>query len=262
MAFQGARPIYGGQLELSRIRWYANPNENISLVLVARKTADLLAGKKKIQSSASIYWNDWSIILTLLVTIMSRPKTFEVYQTLDRAMYLFWLKGYRGSSIRDLTKAMGINRQSLYDTFGNKRQLFARVVEGYGQMNRANFPAPLSTPDADLETIRDRFRAVIASATQDPERKGCMLVNCLAEIHHLDEPAQGAVRYFHGLWAEGFQNALQHAAHKGQIASETDTTAVARLLTTLTNGLFLDAKAGASAESLTATVEAIIRMLK
>lgn len=177
-------------------------------------------------------------------------------------MYLFWLKGYKGTSIRDLTAAMGINRQSLYDTFGSKRQLFSRVLEGYGQMNRANFPAPLSSPDADLETIRNRFRLLIASSTQDPEHKGCMLVNCMAEIHHLDDSAQSAVRYFHGLWAEGFQNALQHAVRKGQIATETDTIAVAHLLTTLTNGLFLDAKAGASAETLTATVDAVINMLK
>ena len=186
---------------------------------------------------------------------MARPKSFDTEQALDKAMYLFTLKGYAGTSMQDLVVGMGISRQSIYDTFGNKAELFRQALEKYGSMNQIHFSTVLSSPQADMDTIRDRFDLLIRDATQDTEHKGCMLVNCIVEMHLLDDKASSRVSYFHGLWAEAFLNALNNAATKGQIRAEFANENMSHLLATLTSGLLIDAKAGTSAKTLSAVVD-------
>ena len=189
---------------------------------------------------------------------MVRPKAFDTEQALDKALHLFTLKGYVGSSMQDLVVAMGINRQSIYDTFGNKSELFNQALEKYGAMNRLHFSTPLSSPQADMDTIRDRFAMLISEATQDTEHKGCMLINCIVEMHLLDDQASSRVSYFHSLWATGFLIALNNAAAKGQIREEFTNENMSHLLATLTAGLLIDAKAGISARTLSAVVDATL----
>ena len=62
---------------------------------------------------------------------MARPKQFDRDEALERAMAVFWRRGYEGTSVRDLVEHMGINRGSLYDTFGDKRTLFLAAVDRY-----------------------------------------------------------------------------------------------------------------------------------
>src|SRR4051812_21894813 len=108
-----------------------------------------------------------------------RPRSFTLDGALDRAIPIFWEKGYEGASFRDLTSAMGISAPSLVAAFGDKRGLFNAAVARYGQTIAARSLAALEA--AEGGGLRDRlaafFAAVVASVTSDTEPKGC-LVTC------------------------------------------------------------------------------------
>src|SRR5690348_4805353 len=77
-----------------------------------------------------------------------RPRSFDVDHALDRALKVFWRKGYEGASLPDLTKAMGINRPSLYAAFGNKEALFRKAIDRYIEGPACGFRAALEEPTA------------------------------------------------------------------------------------------------------------------
>src|SRR6266568_8148145 len=79
---------------------------------------------------------------------VGRPRAFDVDLALDRALHVFWDKGYEGTSLSDLTKVMRINRPSLYAAFGNKEQLFRKVLDRYMDGPVAYFGRALAAPRA------------------------------------------------------------------------------------------------------------------
>src|SRR3954467_8904044 len=86
--------------------------------------------------------------------LVGRPREFDVETALDRALEVFWRKGYEGASLPDLTRAMGINRPSLYAAFGNKQELFRRALDRYcdgpgGAFVRAALDAPTARTVAE-----------------------------------------------------------------------------------------------------------------
>ena len=86
--------------------------------------------------------------LKIVARARGRPREFDCDQALDRALQLFWEKGYEGTSLSDLTRAMGINRPSLYAAFGNKEALFRRVLDRYAEGPAAYFREALTEPTA------------------------------------------------------------------------------------------------------------------
>src|ERR1700674_4986058 len=83
-----------------------------------------------------------------------RPRAFDVDQALDRALHLFWRKGYEGTSLSDLTRAMGINRPSLYAAFGDKETLFRKALDRYVEGPDAYLGEALKQPTARAVTER------------------------------------------------------------------------------------------------------------
>src|SRR4051794_41577350 len=79
---------------------------------------------------------------------LGRPRGFDADEALDKAMKVFWAKGYEGASLPDLEKAMGINRPSMYAAFGNKHELFRKAMKRYGQGPTAFVPEALAKPTA------------------------------------------------------------------------------------------------------------------
>ena len=92
---------------------------------------------------------------------MARPKEFDIDQVLDRATELFWTKGYEETSMRELEEGLGVGRQSLYSTFGDKRDLFLASLDRYAAIQRARL-APLLEPDTGLEGIRRYFGEMVS----------------------------------------------------------------------------------------------------
>src|SRR5437773_10215065 len=106
---------------------------------------------------------------------VGRPRAFDVDQALDRALKVFWRKGFEGASLPELTKAMGINRPSLYAAFGNKEALFRKVLDRYAEGPAGYVRAALQEPTARAAVKRLLYGA--AELMSDPRNPhGCLAV--------------------------------------------------------------------------------------
>lgn len=104
---------------------------------------------------------------------MGRPRAFCEETALDAAMRVFWEKGYEGTSLDDLTKAMGINRSSLYSSFGDKQKLFGRVIEHYSGGPMAFLWRALQEPDARA-VIESLLRSAVKFLSDRSHPRGCL----------------------------------------------------------------------------------------
>jgi TetR/AcrR family transcriptional repressor of nem operon len=125
---------------------------------------------------------------------MARPREFDIDITLDRAMEVFWEKGYEATSLDDLCEATGLSRSSLYAAFGSKRRLLLQSVDRYVDRQNPQIAAVLPQP----LPIRDAFGALarqfIDQIESGPGRRGCFLGNCAAELPRSDRAAQARIR--------------------------------------------------------------------
>ena len=122
---------------------------------------------------------------------MARPREFDVDEALDRATALFWTRGYEATSVQDLVDALGVNRASLYGTFGDKAQLFAAVLERYGRQVNEVIADALAPPASGAEAIGAWFRALIEMATQPRGPRGCLFIGAVSFVRHRTGAAPG-----------------------------------------------------------------------
>lgn len=168
---------------------------------------------------------------------------------LDRALEVFWDKGYEGTSIADLTEATGLGRASLYGAFGDKEKLYGRVVEHYLARSEACAPPSrrddASTRDLLLATFTAWFGARCAELTS----RGCFL--SLAGTQG-GEPAFARELFLASLKRreKTLTKILRDGQERGDVDPEADPAALARLLVVVTQGVAATARAGWSAERL------------
>jgi TetR/AcrR family transcriptional repressor of nem operon len=118
---------------------------------------------------------------------MARPKKFDEAATLQKALQVFWKKGYAGTSMADLVKAMEINAPSLYDTYGDKQKLFLTALQTYLR-SQHDWMNDVSSKDVPVkDTIRLLLNTLVEDTLNDPEKKGCFMVNTVTELANVDE---------------------------------------------------------------------------
>src|SRR5210317_1302244 len=118
---------------------------------------------------------------------MPRVKLFDENEVLTKAMNLFWKQGYAATSVQDLVSHLGINRSSLYDTFGDKEQLFRKSFELYRKTNIEGLKQFLGGHNDIREGFTKLFDNAIQEAITDNDRKGCFVVNTTTELVPNDE---------------------------------------------------------------------------
>jgi TetR/AcrR family transcriptional regulator, transcriptional repressor for nem operon len=188
---------------------------------------------------------------------MGRPKSFDQDAVLDQAVELFWERGYAGTSLADLEAYLGLGRQSLYNTFGDKQALFLKALERYQRVAQEGVSAHLTAPGAGLEAIRAFFRANVESLTAPGPRRACMVANTILERGSQDTDALVRCNRARAGLERALRRALARARNRGELARSLDVEATARLLVIQFYGLIVLAKAGATAEELHAAVEAL-----
>jgi TetR/AcrR family transcriptional repressor of nem operon len=192
---------------------------------------------------------------------MARPREFDADIVLDRAMEVFWSKGYEATSLDDLCGATGLSRSSLYATFGSKRDLLLRSVDRYVEQRNPRIAAILAQP----LPIRDAFAALarrfIDQIVAGPGRRGCFLGNCAAELPRGDRAALARVR--RGLeTTEGtFRDALARAKDRGELPPRADVSELARFLTAGFQGLRLVGKVNSDREVLESIAATMLQCL-
>jgi TetR/AcrR family transcriptional regulator, transcriptional repressor for nem operon len=180
---------------------------------------------------------------------MPRPKEFDRDAAVERAMSVFWLKGYAATSTDDLLQAMKIGRQSMYDTFGDKRRLYIEALERYQQESVAEHVNRLRSTTSPLAGIEALVVGVIASDRAARE-KGCMGVGSISEFGNSDVELAKLRTKSGGALHKALVERLQEAKAAGEIRETIDIERAARFVETTMLGLQVAAKAGMSAQSL------------
>ena len=190
-----------------------------------------------------------------------RPQEFNNQVALEKAMDLFWSQGYEATGLRDLLKHMGIARQSMYNTFGDKRSLFLKALAHYEKTVSRRFLAKLDAPGSPLENIREILCAW--SCTETPEsQRGCFLVNTTAEFGSQDAEIAEILRKHINYSLEMFAQTLERAKQAGEISTGVDTLSIARMLVNTGNGLALLRKIQTNQDVLDDIVERSLAILR
>lgn len=115
------------------------------------------------------------------MTAMARPREFDELEALDQATKVFWTHGYNGTSLVDLTNAMGISKSSFYDTFGGKRDLYLKTLDYYIENNNDRIGSILNEEGPPLDLIDRWLQQAIDGLVSGDVRRGCFLNNCAVE---------------------------------------------------------------------------------
>jgi len=113
---------------------------------------------------------------------MARHKEFDRDEALHKAMEVFWARGYQATSIRDLVEHMGINRQSIYDTFGDKHALYLQSLDRYCQVESRKAIALLESSASIKNAVRKLFKGVVDGSLGCKEQRGCFAGNAMSEL--------------------------------------------------------------------------------
>src|SRR5512134_554356 len=120
------------------------------------------------------------------MTAMVRTKQFDRHAVLDEAMEMFWERGYHATSISDLVERLGVNRQSLYDTYGGKDELFLAALERYREVQAGPVRRLLEQEGPAIEVLR-KFLHTFVDTVLDNACKGCFMANTITELAGKDE---------------------------------------------------------------------------
>ena len=186
-----------------------------------------------------------------------RPRSFDQAQALERAMEVFWDKGFEATSMADLTKAMGINPPSLYAAFGDKEQLFLAAVERYMSMQGDDCPYR-DEPTAE-ESVRRLLTYMASQLTGSGHPKGCLMVMATATSASASQKLQGALAKMRGEGRALLKERIERGIREGELDPGTDATELADFYSTILAGMSLRAKGGTTRKSLMATVESAMR---
>jgi TetR/AcrR family transcriptional repressor of nem operon len=192
---------------------------------------------------------------------MSRPKEFNPDDAIEKAMQVFWHKGYEATSMEDLLSAMDLNRGSLYDTFGDKRQLFLKVIDRYCTTFVGSKFSLLDQPGPALPTLRRFITGMIEGGLADPQRRGCLIANTVMELSPHENEIAGTLRQILKVAEDTFFRTLARAKQQGELKNDKDPRALAHFLTTMLQGTIVMIKAGAPADVVKQTAETALTVL-
>lgn len=182
-----------------------------------------------------------------------RPRAFDREEALDRAMRVFWAKGFGGASMSDLTAAMGIASPSLYAAFGSKEGLYREAIERYLALHKGSIDEALSLPTA-RESVERLLRNAVAAFSSGDSPGGCMVMQTAAETPDLSPELAASLCEARAMNEATLAARLRRGVEEGDVAPGTDIEAVADFYATVHKGLSLSARGGAGREKLESVV--------
>ena len=212
------------------------------------------------------HWTKACQVIYLLIGMKSetvatqrgRPRAFDPDAALERAMHVFWAKGYEGASLSNLTRAMRINRPSLYAAFGNKEELFRKVLDRYVNGPLAYFGKALAAPKA-RDVIEQIFFGAARMAGDPRLPSGCLMVQGALAVGN----AAGSVRKEAAGRRTGAEVALrrrlQRAKREGDLPKNADPAELARYVMTVLQGMAIQGADGASPHQLRRVAQVALR---
>ena len=187
---------------------------------------------------------------------LGRPRAFDPDVALDRAMHVFWAKGYEGASLSNLTRAMRINRPSLYAAFGNKEQLFGKVLDRYMSGPLAWFGEALAAPKA-REVVEQIFLGTARMAEDPKTPTGCLLVQGALACGNASAKNEVAAR--RAAAEVALRRRLQRAKREGDLPKNADPAELAHYVMTVVRGMAVQSAGGASGDQLHRVAQIALR---
>lgn len=187
-----------------------------------------------------------------------RPRAFDADQALNRALQVFWRKGYEGTSLSNLTEAMGINRPSLYAAFGDKAALFRKALDRYAEGPAAYVGEALKAPTA-RGVVERLLRGAVDLLTDPRNPRGCLLVQGALACGEAASPVRKELMSRRAAGEAGLRQRLERARSTGDLPAESDPAHLARYVVTVVQGMAVQAAGGASRAELRGVVQTALR---
>ncbi len=182
---------------------------------------------------------------------MARPREFDEETVLDKAMELFWSKGFEKTSIQDLCEHTGVHRGSLYETFGDKNDLFLAALDRFRINSAGKLFAILEEPGNPKEQLAAFFERLTENSMDDAkERRGCLIANTAVELAPFDSKVAGRVEATLLDMENRFYSFLLRAQKEGQLKGKHNLRELSRFLVGMKQGLHIMAKTAIDRKTL------------
>jgi AcrR family transcriptional regulator len=189
-------------------------------------------------------------------SVIGRPRAFDVEKALHQAMQVFWRKGYLGTSLTDLTDAMGVNRPSLYAAFGNKKSLFRKALEHYAKGPSSYLSQALQEPTARA-VVERLWHGVVDLLTDPKTPTTCLWVH--GALSCGDDPLRDEFAAQRAAGLAELRIRFQRAVSDRDLPADSDADALAHYVQTVNFGLTVQASTGATREELLRIVEIALK---
>ena len=187
-----------------------------------------------------------------------RPRAFDSDAALERAMHVFWAKGYEGASLSDLTRAMRINRPSLYAAFGNKEQLFRKVLDRYVDGPLAYFSKALTAPKA-RDVVEQIFFGAARMAGDPRIPAGCLMVQGALAVGDAAKSVRKEAIGRRIASEVALRRRFHRAKREGDLPQSADPADLARYVMTVLQGIAVQGANGAGRDQLRRVAQMALR---
>lgn len=189
---------------------------------------------------------------------IGRPRAFDAEKALDRALDVFWRKGYEGTAMSDLTVAMRINRPSIYAAFGNKEQLFRKVLDRYADGPASYVRKALEEPTA--RRVVERLLRAAAGLEGDPQNPpGCLIVQGALACGDAATSVRRELISRRAFGEAVLRRRLIRAKSEGDLPRDSNPAELARYFVTVLHGMAVERASGASPRAMRGVVDLALR---
>lgn len=187
-----------------------------------------------------------------------RARQFDPDEALERALEVFWARGYEGATLPELTAAMGINRPSMYAAFGNKEQLFRKALDHYQTGTQSFLDEALKRPTA-REAVEAILAGFVTMQRDQDHGRGCLIVSGALTCGEDAEPIRRELARLRQAVVAALRERFDQGMRDGDIPKRTDCATLARYFITVLNGLAVQAASGATKKQLRQVAEIAMR---
>jgi AcrR family transcriptional regulator len=189
---------------------------------------------------------------------LGRPRAFDPDTALEGALRVFWMKGYEGTALSDLTAAMGINRPSIYATFGNKEALFRKALDRYSERMTNYTAEALKAPTA--RAVVERLLVGTADLLSCPGNpKGCLMVQGALACGEEADPIRKELISRRTTGEAGLRERFERAKLEGDLPTGADAGDLARYVMAVMHGMSVQSAGGASRADLQGVIDLSLR---
>lgn len=191
---------------------------------------------------------------------MARKREFDEVEALKQAMQLFWVQGYERTSMEDLVKHMGVHRKSIYDTFGNKHELFLKALESY----KTTIGQQLLKHIANEKTALNKIKALFdfSMCSNKEQAKGCLIVNTAVELSIHDDVVAQIVRTNFDESEKVIYQLLKQGQATGEFSSHLDIAATTKFIHNALIGTRVQLKVTKDQQELQPIIDMTLQVLK